>query len=211
MPLFLDACRFAENAWFVKLREAGYADAPVPEIVREMASLADGMTMSAKKDPLGNIGGWLALNDDALAEQCRNLLILTEGFPTYGGMAGRDMEAIAQGLREAVDEDYLRYRIRSIEYLGEALDRAGIPVVLPVGGHAVYIDARAFLPAHPAARVPRPGARRGALPGGRHPRLRDRHRDVRPPGPTAPSSRRRWTSCGWRSRAAPTRSRTWTT
>jgi tryptophanase len=112
------------------------------------------MTMSAKKDPLGNIGGWLALNDDALAEQCRNLLILTEGFPTYGGMAGRDMEAIAQGLREAVDEDYLRYRITSTEYLGEALNRTGIPVVLPVGGHAVYIDARTFLSHIPPLEYP---------------------------------------------------------
>jgi tryptophanase len=154
VPLFLDACRFAENAWFVKLREEGYADTPLPEIVRETASLADGMTMSAKKDPLGNIGGWLALDDDGLAEECRNLLILTEGFPTYGGMAGRDMEAVAQGLRESVDEDYLRYRIRSTEYLGEALDRAGIPVVLPVGGHAVYIDARAFLPQIPPLEYP---------------------------------------------------------
>jgi tryptophanase len=154
VPLFLDACRFAENAWFVKLREGGYADTPVPEIVREMASLADGMTMSAKKDPLGNIGGWLSLNDDDLAEQCRNLLILTEGFPTYGGMAGRDMDAVAQGLREAVDEDYLRYRITSTEYLGEALHRAGIPVVLPVGGHAVYIDARAFLAQIPPLEYP---------------------------------------------------------
>ncbi len=154
MPLFLDACRFAENAWFVKLREDGYADTPVPEIVREMASLADGMTMSAKKDPLGNIGGWLALDDDNLAEKCRTLLILTEGFPTYGGMAGRDMDAIAQGLREAVDEDYLRYRITSTEYLGEALNRVGIPVVLPVGGHAVYIDARAFLAHIPPLEYP---------------------------------------------------------
>jgi tryptophanase len=154
VPLFLDACRFAENAWFVKLREDGYADTPVPEIVREMASLADGMTMSAKKDPLAHIGGWLALDDDALAEECRNLLVLTEGFPTYGGMAGRDMDAIAQGLREAVDEDYLRYRIRSTAYLGEALDAAGIPVVLPVGGHAVYIDARALLPHIPPLEYP---------------------------------------------------------
>jgi tryptophanase len=112
------------------------------------------MTMSAKKDPLGNIGGWLALNDDGLAEQARNLLILTEGFPTYGGMAGRDMEAIAQGLSEAVDEDYLRYRITSTEYLGEALNRAGIPVVVPVGGHAVYVDARAFLPHIPPLEYP---------------------------------------------------------
>jgi tryptophanase len=144
-PLFLDACRFAENAWLVKTREAGYEQMPVADIVREMSSLADGMTMSAKKDPLGNIGGWLALNDDTLAERCRNLEILTEGYPTYGGLAGRDLEAIAQGLSECVDEDYLRYRIRSIAYLGEALEAAGVPVVVPFGGHAVFLDARRLL------------------------------------------------------------------
>ena len=145
-PLFLDACRFAENAWFIKIREPGYAEVPVAGIVREMAGLAEGMTMSAKKDPLANIGGWLALNDDALAERCRNLEILTEGFPTYGGLAGRDLEAIAQGLAECVQDDYLRYRVRSVAYLGEALESAGIPVVVPTGGHAVFIDARAMLP-----------------------------------------------------------------
>jgi tryptophanase len=154
VPLFLDACRFAENAWFIKVREPGQSERAIPDIVREMASYADGMTMSAKKDPLGNIGGWLALNDDELAERCRTMLILTEGFPTYGGLAGRDLEAIAQGLKEVVEEDYLRYRIRSTAYLGEALDREGVPVVRPFGGHAIFIDARQLLASIPPLEYP---------------------------------------------------------
>jgi tryptophanase len=153
-PLFLDACRFAENAWFVREKEDGQGGRDVADIVREMASLADGMTMSAKKDPMGNIGGWLAMDDDDLARQCRDLLVLGEGFPTYGGLAGRDLEAIAQGLREVVHHDYLRYRIRSTAYLGDSLVAAGIPVLTPVGGHAVYIDARAMLPHIPPLEYP---------------------------------------------------------
>jgi tryptophanase len=154
VPLFLDACRFAENAWFIREREPGQGGRTVAKIVRECASLADGMTMSAKKDPLANIGGWLAVNDDELAERCRAVEILTEGFPTYGGMAGRDLEAVAQGLKESVDHDYLRYRVRSTAYLGEGLQRAGIPVVQPFGGHAVYVDARALLPQIPPVEYP---------------------------------------------------------
>jgi len=145
-PFFLDACRFAENAWFVKTREAGQSGRTPKAIAQEMFSLADGCTMSAKKDGLANIGGFLALNDDAWAERCRNLLILTEGFPTYGGLAGYDLEAVARGLEEVVEEPYLHYRIRSIEYLHERLVAAGVPVIRPAGGHAVYIDARSLLP-----------------------------------------------------------------
>ena len=145
-PLFIDACRFAENAWFIKQREPGYRDSPVKDIVREMFSHADGMTMSAKKDALVNIGGWLALNDDDWARAASNRLILTEGFPTYGGLAGRDLEAIAQGLEEVVHEDYLAYRVRTAQYIGDAISNMGVPVVQPVGGHAVFVDARAMLP-----------------------------------------------------------------
>ena len=154
LPLFIDACRFAENAYFIKLREPGYADKTVVEIVREMFSYADGCTMSAKKDGLVNIGGWLALNRDDWAAECRNLLILTEGFPTYGGLAGRDLEAMAVGLHEVVQEDYLKYRLASTRYVGNHLLAAGVPIVRPVGGHAVYIDARAMLPHIPPLHYP---------------------------------------------------------
>ncbi len=153
-PFFIDGCRFAENAYFIKLRESGYADKSVKEIVQEMFSYADGMTMSAKKDAFSNMGGWLALNDEDWATQARNRLILTEGFPTYGGLSGRDLECIAVGLKEIIDEDYLHYRIRSIEYITEALDKIGIPVMKPAGGHAVFIDARKMLPHIPALQFP---------------------------------------------------------
>jgi tyrosine phenol-lyase len=154
IPLYIDACRFAENAYFIKLREEGYGERTPLEIARELFSLADGCTMSAKKDGMANIGGFLATNDDALARQEQNLLILTEGFPTYGGMAGRDLEAIAVGLGEVLDEDYLLYRITSTTYLGEHVSRAGVPIVQPPGGHAIYIDASAFFPQLRAAELP---------------------------------------------------------
>ncbi len=145
-PLVLDACRFAENAMFVKKREPGQADRTVKEIAREAFGLADGCLVSAKKDGLANIGGFIALRDERWVEAARNLLILTEGFPTYGGLAGRDLEAIAVGLEEVLHEDYLAYRLRTAEYLGEKLLAAGIQIVEPTGGHAVYLDARSFLP-----------------------------------------------------------------
>lgn len=154
IPLFLDACRFAENAYFIKLREEGYKDKSILEICNEMFSYADGSTMSAKKDALVNIGGWLSMNDDELAMKCRNLLIVTEGFPTYGGLAGRDLEAIAQGLEEVLDEHYLQYRLRSTEYLGEKITAVGVPIIEPPGGHAIYIDAKNFLPHIPPEQYP---------------------------------------------------------
>jgi len=154
IPLYFDACRFAENAYFIKLREEGYANKTPKQIAQEMFALGDGCTMSAKKDGLANIGGFLCTNNDALAQQEENLLILTEGYPTYGGMAGRDLEAVAVGLEEALEEDYLKYRIASTGYLGRHISAEGVPIMQPPGGHAIYIDARAFLPHIPPASFP---------------------------------------------------------
>ncbi|HTW47902.1 MAG TPA: tryptophanase [Acidobacteriaceae bacterium] len=150
LPLYFDACRFAENAWFIKLREKGYEGKTPKQIAQEMFSYGDGCTMSAKKDGMANIGGFLCTNDDVLAQQEKDLLILTEGYPTYGGLAGRDLEAIAVGVQEALEEDYLRYRIASTAYLGNHIAEEGVPIVQPPGGHAIYLDARAFLPHIPA-------------------------------------------------------------
>jgi tyrosine phenol-lyase len=154
IPFYIDACRFAENAYLIKLREEGYADRTVKEIAREIFSHADGCTFSAKKDGFANIGGFLSTNDTRLAEQEKDLLILTEGFPTYGGLAGRDLEAVAVGLEEVVAEDYLQYRLASVRYLGEHITSAGVPIVQPPGGHAIYIDAARFLPHVPPLELP---------------------------------------------------------
>jgi tryptophanase len=154
IPLYFDACRFAENAYFIKLREPGCEAKTPKQIAREMFALGDGCTMSAKKDGMANIGGFLCTNDDMLAQQEKNLLILTEGYPTYGGLAGRDLEAIAVGLQEALQEDYLKYRLASTAYLGNHLSKEGVPIVLPPGGHAIYLDARAFVPHIPLPQFP---------------------------------------------------------
>ena len=154
IPLYFDACRFAENAYFIKMREPGYALRTPKEIAQEMFALGDGCTMSAKKDGMANIGGFLCTNDDILARQQQDLLILTEGYPTYGGLAGRDIEAVAVGLQESLEEDYLRYRLASTAYLGDHISDRGVPIVQPPGGHAIYIDAKAFLPHVPPDQFP---------------------------------------------------------
>lgn len=154
IPLFFDACRFAENCFFIKEREQGYGDRSILDIARELFSYGDGCTMSAKKDGLVNIGGFLSLNNEQWARDITNMLILVEGFPTYGGLAGRDLEAMAIGLREVLDEDYLGFRVGQVRYLGEMLDQAGVPILKPIGGHAVYLNAKEFLPHLPQDQFP---------------------------------------------------------
>ncbi len=154
IPLYFDACRFAENAYFIKQRELGYEYKTPKQIAQEMFALGDGCTMSAKKDGMANIGGFLCTNDGVLAAQEKDLLILTEGYPTYGGLAGRDLEAIAVGVQESLEEDYLRYRIASTAYLGDHISEHGVPIVQPPGGHAIYLDAKAFLPHIPLEQFP---------------------------------------------------------
>lgn len=154
IPFYLDACRFAENAYFIKLNEKGYSNKSIKEIVKETFSYADGCSVSAKKDAIANIGGFLCTNDDNLAKKKKDLLILTEGFPTYGGLSGRDLEAVAYGLKEVIEEDYLQYRIESTKYLGKKLNELGIPIINPPGGHAIYIDAQKFLPHIPIEHFP---------------------------------------------------------
>jgi tryptophanase len=154
IPLVFDACRFAENCFFIKEREPGYADKTIPVIARELFSYGDGCTMSAKKDGLVNIGGFLSLNNDQWVQDITNMLILVEGFPTYGGLAGRDLEAIARGLKEVLEEDYLAFRVGQVRYLGELLDKAGVPILKPVGGHAVYLNAKEFLAHVPPSQFP---------------------------------------------------------
>jgi tryptophanase len=154
IPLFFDACRFAENCFFIKEREPEFADKSILDIARELFSYGDGCTMSAKKDGLVNIGGFLSLNEDQWAQAITNMLILVEGFPTYGGLAGRDLETMARGLREVLDEDYLNFRVGQVRYLGELLDQAGVPILKPIGGHAVYLNAKEFLPHIEQAQFP---------------------------------------------------------
>ena len=179
IPLVIDACRFAENAYFVREREEGYRDRPLLEIAQEMFSLADGATMSCKKDGLANIGGFLVCQNDEWADRFRNLLILREGFPTYGGLAGRDLEAIAVGLKEALDYDYQVYRHATVEYMVERLTALGIPMVLPAGGHAVFLDAKRHAPGNAESPVPGDRRRQRPLPGRRRSRRRARQRHVR--------------------------------